>query len=134
MDITTEKIKRLREQSGAGIMDCRNTLVECDGDMEKALESLKGKGLLKAQKKSERATSQGLVESYIHTAGRIGADDRGDEPQRGVSRRQNPRWSVARERPADLPERGEPARTRSVDRSRGVPRVDDRRCPADEAV
>ncbi len=73
MDITKEMIKTLREQSGAGIMDCRGALLGCGGDMEKALEVLKEKGLLKAQKKSERTTSQGLVEAYIHTAGRIGA-------------------------------------------------------------
>src|SRR4030043_1955999 len=66
-------VKTLREQSGAGIMDCRGALVSCGGDIEKALETLKEKGLLKAQKKSERNTSQGLVEAYIHTAGRIGA-------------------------------------------------------------
>ena len=73
MQIPTEMIKKLREQTGAGIMDCRNALVSCEGDIEKALDFLKEKGLLKAQKKSERSTSQGLVESYIHTAGRIGA-------------------------------------------------------------
>jgi len=73
LEISTEMIKNLREQSGAGIMDCRGALVNCGGDMDKALEVLKEKGLLKAQKKSERATSQGLVEAYIHTAGRIGA-------------------------------------------------------------
>jgi elongation factor Ts len=73
LDISTEMIKSLREQSGAGIMDCRGALVSCRGDMEKALEVLKEKGLLKAQKKSDRVTSQGLVEAYIHTAGRIGA-------------------------------------------------------------
>ena len=73
MDISTEMIKTLRKKSGAGIMDCRGALVSCGGNMDKALEVLKEKGLLKAQKKSERATSQGLVESYIHTAGRIGA-------------------------------------------------------------
>ncbi|OGN99252.1 MAG: elongation factor Ts [Chloroflexi bacterium RBG_13_51_52] len=73
MDITVEMVKTLREQSGAGIMDCRGALVSCGGDIEKALETLKEKGLLKAQKKSERTTSQGLVEAYIHTAGRIGA-------------------------------------------------------------
>ncbi len=73
MEITTGMIKELREQTGAGIMDCRNALVGCGGDMEKALDSLKEKGLLTAQKKSERSTGQGLVESYIHTAGRIGA-------------------------------------------------------------
>jgi elongation factor Ts len=73
LEITTAKIKELREQSGAGIMDCRNALVGCGGDIEKALEVLREKGLLTAQKKAERATSQGLVEAYIHTAGRIGA-------------------------------------------------------------
>ena len=73
MDITKEMIKTLRAQSGAGIMDCRGALIGCGGDIEKALEALKEKGLLKAQKKSERTTSQGLVEAYIHTAGRIGA-------------------------------------------------------------
>jgi len=73
LEITTQMIKELREQSGAGIMDCRNILVGCQGDIEKALEILKEKGLLKAQKKAERATGQGLIEAYIHTAGRIGA-------------------------------------------------------------
>ncbi len=66
-------IKELREQSGAGIMECRTTLVGTQGDREKALAILKEKGLLKAQKKAERATGQGLVEAYIHTAGRIGS-------------------------------------------------------------
>lgn len=73
MEITTVMIKELRERSGAGIMDCRSALMGCGGDIEKALEMLREKGLLKAQKKAERATSQGLVEAYIHTAGRIGA-------------------------------------------------------------
>jgi elongation factor Ts len=73
LEITTAMIKELREQSGAGIMDCRSALMECDGDMEKARDFLKEKGLLKAQKKAERTTGQGLIESYIHTAGRIGA-------------------------------------------------------------
>jgi len=73
LEITTQMIKELREQSGAGIMDCRGALVGCQGNMEKALASLKEKGLLKAQKKAERATGAGLVEAYIHTAGRIGA-------------------------------------------------------------
>jgi elongation factor Ts len=66
-------IKELREQCGAGIMDCRNALTSTKGDVEKALAILKEKGLAKAQKKAERSTLQGLVESYIHTAGRIGA-------------------------------------------------------------
>src|SRR4030043_16312 len=66
-------VKQLREQSGAGFMDCRNALVTCEGNVEKALEILKEKGLIKAQKKAERITASGLIESYIHTAGRIGA-------------------------------------------------------------
>ncbi len=73
MQISTEMIKELRDQSGAGIMDCRSALLGAEGDMAKALQSLKEKGLLKAQKKSERVTTQGMVEAYIHTAGRIGA-------------------------------------------------------------
>ncbi|MCJ7606154.1 MAG: elongation factor Ts [Dehalococcoidales bacterium] len=73
MEITTEQIKVLREQSGAGIMDCRNTLVSTEGDMDKALGILKEKGLAKAAKKGDRTTGSGLVDAYIHTAGRIGA-------------------------------------------------------------
>jgi len=73
LGISVEMIKELREQSGAGIMDCRNTLVVAEGDMDKALQILKENGLLKAKKKAERATSQGLVEAYVHAGGRIGA-------------------------------------------------------------
>jgi elongation factor Ts len=73
LEIPTDKIKELREQSGAGIMDCRTALMSCKGDIEKALEFLKEKGFAKAQKKADRSTGQGVVESYIHTAGRIGA-------------------------------------------------------------
>lgn len=73
MDISTDMIKDLRAQSGAGIMDCRGVLLQTEGDIDKALEILKEKGLAKAQKKAGRTTSQGLVEAYIHTAGRIGA-------------------------------------------------------------
>ena len=54
-------------------MECRNALLEADGDMEKAIETLKERGLIKAAKKAERATEQGLVEAYIHIGGRIGA-------------------------------------------------------------
>jgi len=73
LEISIEMIKELRDQSGAGIMDCRGALLGCEGDMEKALHALKEKGLIKAQKKAERTTAQGLIEAYIHTAGRIGA-------------------------------------------------------------
>ena len=54
-------------------MDCRNALLEVAGDMEKALQVLKQRSLLKVEKKKERSTSQGLIEAYIHTGGRIGA-------------------------------------------------------------
>ena len=54
-------------------MSCRNALIEASGDMEKAQQILKEKGILKAQKKLERSTSQGVVETYVHTGGRIGA-------------------------------------------------------------
>ncbi len=73
MDISTDMIKDLRAQSGAGIMDCRSVLLQTEGDIDKALEILREKGMLKARKKAGRATGQGLVEAYIHTAGRIGA-------------------------------------------------------------
>ena len=70
--ISTSTVKELREQSGAGIMDCRNVLLEVAGDMEKALHILKERSLVTVQKKVERSTSQGVIEAYIHTGGRIG--------------------------------------------------------------
>ena len=73
MKISTDRVKELREQSGAGIMECRNVLLEVTGDMEKALQLLKERSLLKAEKKKNRVTSQGLIEAYIHAGGRIGA-------------------------------------------------------------
>jgi elongation factor Ts len=73
LEIPTASVKELREKSGAGIMNCRNALLEAEGDTEKALQILKEKGILKAQKKAERAANQGVVEAYIHTGGRIGA-------------------------------------------------------------
>lgn len=73
MQVSTEMVKELRNQCGAGVMECRGALVEAEGDIDKALEILKEKGLAKAEKKAGRATTQGLVEAYIHTGGRIGA-------------------------------------------------------------
>ena len=73
MEISIEMIKELRDQCGAGIMECRNALLEVEGDMEKALRILREKGLLKAAQKAERATTQGLIEAYVHIGGRIGA-------------------------------------------------------------
>ncbi len=70
--IPTNKVKELREQSGAGIMDCRNALLETEGNIEKALQILKKRSLFQVQKKAERSTTQGLIEAYIHIGGSIG--------------------------------------------------------------
>ena len=70
---STEDVKTLREKCGAGVLDCRNALMAAGGDLDKALNSLKEKGFKSAEKKTERATGQGLVESYVHTGGRVGA-------------------------------------------------------------
>ena len=73
MKIPTTTVKELRERTSAGIMECRNALLEAEGDIEKAVEILQEKGCLKAQKKAERAATRGLIEAYIHTRGKIGA-------------------------------------------------------------
>ena len=70
--ITPEQVKALREQTGAGIMDCKRALTEVDGDIEKAIVLLREKGLAKAAKKASRIASEGVVDSYIHGGGRIG--------------------------------------------------------------
>ena len=72
MDITAAMVKELRESTGAGMMDCKKALVETDGNMEKAVEALRKKGLATAAKKAGRIASEGLVEAYIHGGGRIG--------------------------------------------------------------
>ncbi len=73
MKVSTEQIKELREQSGAGVMDCRNALVEAEGHLAKAMEILKERSLLKVEKKKSRAATKGIVDAYIHATGRIGA-------------------------------------------------------------
>jgi len=70
--ISAAQVKELRERTGVGMMDCKNALVEVDGDIEKAIEILRTKGLAKAAKKAGRIASEGVVEAYIHGAGRIG--------------------------------------------------------------
>jgi elongation factor Ts len=70
--ITAAMVKELRERTGAGMMDCKNALVAMDGDMEKAIDELRTKGLAKAAKKASRVASEGMVISYIHGGGRIG--------------------------------------------------------------
>jgi len=73
MSITAQDVKALRERTGAGMMDCKKALIEADGDVEKAIEALRIKGIAKAEKRGERATSEGTVQSYIHANGKIGA-------------------------------------------------------------
>ncbi len=70
--ITAEIVKQLRERTGAGMMDCKKALVETDGNMDKAIDYLREKGLAAAAKKAGRIAAEGLVESYIHGNGRIG--------------------------------------------------------------
>jgi len=71
-EITAALVKQLREKSGAGMMDCKNALKECDGDIEKASDFLRKKGLATAAKRAGRAMSKGVVESYIHMGGKLG--------------------------------------------------------------
>jgi len=72
LNITSELVKTLREKTQAGIMDCKEALKEANGDIEKAVEYLRKKGLATAQKRAGRATSQGQIGSYIHGGGKIG--------------------------------------------------------------
>lgn len=72
MEITIENIKKLKELSGVGLTDAKTALVEADGDFEKALDAMRKKGLTKAEKRGDRETREGLIESYIHD-GRLGA-------------------------------------------------------------
>jgi len=67
--IPMELIKKLREMSGAGMMDCKKALEEADGDLEKAFTILREKGIAKASKRAGRTTGQGVVEAYLHTTG-----------------------------------------------------------------
>ncbi|MDO4987343.1 MAG: elongation factor Ts [Candidatus Saccharibacteria bacterium] len=70
--IDIAQIKKLKELSGVGLTDAKNALVEADGDFDKALEAMRKKGLTKAEKRGDRETREGLIDSYIHD-GRIGA-------------------------------------------------------------
>lgn len=72
MTISTSTIKELREKTGVGIMDCKTALSECNGDIDKAIDHLRKKGIATAKKRGGRATSQGQVQSYIHAGGKIG--------------------------------------------------------------
>ena len=70
--ISAEQVKELREMTGAGMMECKKVLEETEGNMEKATELLRERGVVKAAKKAGRIAAEGLVESYIHGDGRIG--------------------------------------------------------------
>src|ERR1700735_2802757 len=69
---TADDVKRLREETGAGMIDCRNALVKTAGDFGQAKTLLQEQGQAKAEKKAERAANEGLVGSYIHTGGKVG--------------------------------------------------------------
>jgi len=70
--ITPEAIKELRDKTSAGIMDCKQALADSDGDVDKAVDFLRKKGIATASKKSSRATNEGIISSYIHMGGKIG--------------------------------------------------------------
>ncbi len=72
MKITSQMVKELRDKTNAGMMDCKRALGETGGDMEKAVDLLRQKGLAVAAKRADRATSEGIVECYIHAGGKIG--------------------------------------------------------------
>lgn len=72
MEITASLVKELREKTGVGMMDCKAALKETDGDMDRAVEYLRKKGIATAQKRGGRATSEGQVQAYIHAGGKIG--------------------------------------------------------------
>ncbi len=72
MAITTDMIKQLREATGAGVLDCRKALEQADGDIDKAINFLREKGLAMASKRADRTASEGVVELYSHGNGRVG--------------------------------------------------------------
>ena len=73
LKIPTSKVKELRDLSGAGIMSCRNALLETEGNVEKALQILKEQSLYRAEKKEKRSTTQGIIEASVHVGGCLGA-------------------------------------------------------------
>ncbi len=72
MGITSQMVKELRDKTAAGMMDCKKALNETNGDMEKAVDLLRQKGLAVAAKRAGRATSEGVIETYIHAGGKLG--------------------------------------------------------------
>lgn len=72
MEITADLVKKLREKTGVGLMDCKEALKQASGNMEKAIEYLREKGLAKLQKRMGKVASEGVIASYIHTGGKVG--------------------------------------------------------------
>src|SRR5689334_11666470 len=72
MTITADQVRQLREQTGAGMMECKKALVDAGGDFHHAVEALRKSGIAKAEKRADRAASEGLVEAYIHPGNRVG--------------------------------------------------------------
>ena len=72
VEISAQTVKELREKTSAGMMDCKKALQEANGDIEKAMETLRQKGLASANKKSSRIATEGVIESYIHMGGKLG--------------------------------------------------------------
>ncbi|NLG86666.1 MAG: translation elongation factor Ts [Firmicutes bacterium] len=72
MAVTAEMVKQLREKTGAGMMDCKRALQETNGDMDKAIEYLREKGLAEASKRAGRVAAEGVIESYIHLGNKLG--------------------------------------------------------------
>ncbi|MGQ9561385.1 MAG: translation elongation factor Ts [Candidatus Oleimicrobiaceae bacterium] len=72
MDVPAAQVKALREKTGAGFMDCKKALAEANGDVDKAIEVLRKKGIATAQKKAGREAREGVIESYIHPGSRLG--------------------------------------------------------------
>ena len=72
MEVNASIVKELREKTGAGVMDCKKALAECSGNLEKAVDYLRQKGLAAAAKKASRVAAEGLVGAYIHAGGKIG--------------------------------------------------------------
>lgn len=72
MKITSQMVKELRDKTNAGMMDCKKALGETEGDLEKAVDLLRQKGLAVAAKRADRATSEGVIEAYIHGGGKLG--------------------------------------------------------------
>ena len=72
MEISAERVKELRQRTGIGVMECKEALAECQGDIDKAIAVLRKKGAARAQEKMNREASQGLVYAYIHMEGKLG--------------------------------------------------------------